>query len=192
MFTTLAVSFGAIFLAEMGDKSQLTAMAFAARYRAWPVLAAIAVATAGVHAVSVGVGYGLGLALPTAWISLAGGCAFLGFAAWTVRPESDDADGAVPGARVGRSVLVGVATTFFLSELGDKTMLASLTLAANGNPVAVWGGATAGMIAADGLAILVGYHLGRRLPQRTIRLGAAALFAVFGTVLLIRAVDALI
>ncbi|WP_412544408.1 TMEM165/GDT1 family protein [Longispora sp. K20-0274] len=175
----------------MGDKSQLTAMAFAARYRPWPVLTAIAVATAGVHAVSVGVGYGLGLALPTAWIALAGGCAFLGFAVWTLRPEGEEPE-ETAGSRVGRSVLVGVATTFFLSELGDKTMLASLTLAATDNPVAVWGGAAAGMIAADGLAILIGYHLGRRLPQRTIRLAAAALFAVFGVALLIRAVTALV
>ncbi|MGY0235863.1 TMEM165/GDT1 family protein [Longispora urticae] len=189
MFTALALSFGAIFLAEMGDKSQLTAMAFAARYRAWPVLGAIAAATACVHAVSVGVGYGLGLALPTAWISLAGGLAFLGFAAWSLRPEPDGEEEARP---LGRRVLLGVATTFFLSELGDKTMLASLTLAAGENPVAVWAGATAGMITADGLAILIGYHLGRRLPQRTIQLGAAALFAIFGTVLLIRAATALL
>ena len=79
----LALSFGVIFVAELGDKSQLMALTFATRFKPLPVLAGITIATALVHAVSVGVGYGLGAALPTAWISLVAGLAFLAFGAWT-------------------------------------------------------------------------------------------------------------
>ena len=83
----LAVSFGVIFVAELGDKSQLMAMTFATRYRALTVLTGITIATALVHLVSVGVGVWLGTALPTGWISLAAGVAFLGFGAWTLRGD---------------------------------------------------------------------------------------------------------
>ena len=77
-----AISFGVIFVAELGDKSQLMALTFATRYRPWPVLAGITIATSVVHIVSVAVGYGLGAALPTGWISLAAAVAFLVFGAW--------------------------------------------------------------------------------------------------------------
>src|SRR5918998_1997558 len=85
--TALAVSFGVIFVAELGDKSQLMALTFATRFRPWPVLIGITVATTVVHAVSVGVGYGLGATLPTGWIALAAGVAFLAFGAWTLRGD---------------------------------------------------------------------------------------------------------
>uniref|UniRef100_UPI0035CB0AD5 TMEM165/GDT1 family protein n=1 Tax=uncultured Jatrophihabitans sp. TaxID=1610747 RepID=UPI0035CB0AD5 len=86
--SALLISFGVIFVAELGDKSQLMAMTFATRYRALPVLIGISVATSVVHAVSVGVGFGLGAALPTGWISLLAAVAFLGFGAWTLRGDS--------------------------------------------------------------------------------------------------------
>src|SRR5258707_4010969 len=84
----LAVSFGVIFVAELGDKSQLMAMTFATRYRAATVLVGITIATALVHLVSVGVGVGLGSALPAGWIGLVAGIAFLVFGAWTLRGDS--------------------------------------------------------------------------------------------------------
>src|SRR5919112_1093564 len=83
-----AVSFGVVFVAELGDKSQLMALTFATRYRALPVLIGITIATAVVHAVSVAVGYGLGAALPTGWIALVAAVAFLGFGAWTLRGDT--------------------------------------------------------------------------------------------------------
>src|SRR5215210_6449212 len=81
----LLLSFGVIFVAELGDKSQLMALAFAARYRALPVLAGITVATAVVHAVSVLVGVTVGAAMPTEVISVVAGVAFLAFGLWTIR-----------------------------------------------------------------------------------------------------------
>jgi hypothetical protein len=84
----LLISFGVIFVAELGDKSQLMAMTFAARYRAATVLVAITIATAVVHLVSVAIGLGLGTAIPTGPIGLLAGLAFLGFGAWTLRGDS--------------------------------------------------------------------------------------------------------
>ena len=80
---------------------------------------------------------------------------------------------------------------FFLAELGDKTMLATITLATRHGWAGTWIGSTIGMVAADALAILIGHLLGKRLPERAIRYGAAALFAIFGLWLLVDAVGQL-
>jgi putative Ca2+/H+ antiporter (TMEM165/GDT1 family) len=183
----LAVSFGVIFVAELGDKSQLMALAFATRYRAATVLAGISAATAVVHLISVAVGYGLGSALPTAWIALAAGLAFLFFGAWTLRGDRLTAQERARAGRGGRSALWAVGGAFFLAELGDKTMLATITLATQHGWFGTWIGSTVGMVAADALAILVGRWLGRSLPDRAIRYGAAALFGVFGVWLIVEA-----
>ncbi len=180
----LLVSFGVIFVAELGDKSQLMALAFAARYRPWPILAGITVATAVVHLFSVVVGALVGTALPLHAINVVAGLAFLAFAAWTLRGDTLDDDEAARAERRVRSPFVAAAIAFFLAELGDKTMLATITLATRQDVVGTWAGSTLGMVAADALAIAVGAQLGRRLPERAIRYGAAASFVVFGLLLL--------
>jgi Ca2+/H+ antiporter, TMEM165/GDT1 family len=173
-----------IFVAELGDKSQLMAMTFATRFRARTVLLGITVATAIVHLISVGLGAMLGVALPTRAISVAAGVAFLGFAAWTLRGDelSDDEQG--KARRAGGSALIAVGIAFFLAELGDKTMLATITLATDNGWLGTWAGSTVGMVAADALAIGVGLVLGKRLPERLITYGAAALFVLFGLLLI--------
>jgi putative Ca2+/H+ antiporter (TMEM165/GDT1 family) len=176
-----ALSFAVIFVAELGDKSQLMAMTLATRYKPLPVLAGITVATAVVHAVSVGLGAAIGVSMPTHVIAVVAGVAFLGFAAWTWRgDELTEADRA---GRAARSVFLAVTLTFFLAELGDKTMLATVTLATDGNIVGVWIGSTLGMVAADVLAIVAGRALGTRLPDRAVRIGAAIAFFVFAALL---------
>jgi putative Ca2+/H+ antiporter (TMEM165/GDT1 family) len=187
----LAISFGVIFVAELGDKSQLMAMTFATRFRPWPVLLGISIATTVVHAVSVGIGYGLGAALPTGWISLAAGLAFLAFGVWTLRGDSLTEEERGRAERTTRSAIVAVSVAFFLAELGDKTMLATITLATQHGWAGTWIGSTVGMVAADALAILVGRLLGRRLPEQVIKYGAAALFAVFGFWLIADAIQQL-
>ncbi len=186
-----ALSFVVIFVAELGDKSQLMALTFATRFRPWPVLIGITVATAVVHAVSVGVGFGLGAALPTDWISLVAGLAFLAFGAWTLRGDALTEDEKAMAARTKRSAVVAVTIAFFLAELGDKTMLATITLATSHGWFGTWLGSTLGMVAADALAIAVGRLLGRHLPEKTIKVGAAALFFAFGGWLIVEAVLAL-
>jgi putative Ca2+/H+ antiporter (TMEM165/GDT1 family) len=185
----LLLSFGVIFVAELGDKSQLMALAFAARYKALPVLIGITAATAVVHAVSVGVGAVLGASIPTRAISIVAGVAFLGFAAWTLRGDSLDEDEAAKAERTTRSAVIAASVAFFLAELGDKTMLATITLATTEGAVGTWAGSTLGMVTADALAIVVGKQLGSRLPERAIRIGATAAFVVFGLILLFEGIS---
>jgi len=178
------LSFAVIFVAELGDKSQLMAMTLAARYRPLPVLAGITLATAVVHAVSVGLGAAIGVTLPTDVIAVLAGVAFLGFAAWTWRGD-ELTEKEKAGTRTARSVFLAATVTFFLAELGDKTMLATITLATREGLFGTWLGSTVGMVAADALAIGVGILLGRHLPDRVIRWGAALSFVVFGTLLIL-------
>ncbi|GAA2606003.1 TMEM165/GDT1 family protein [Actinomadura fulvescens] len=183
------ISLVVIFVAELGDKSQLMAMTFATRFRTLPVLVGITAATAVVHLASVLLGAALGAAIPTGPIAILAGAAFFGFAAWTLRGDELDDDESAKARRATGSAILAVGGAFFLAELGDKTMLATVTLAADHGGVAgltgVWLGSTVGMVAADALAIVVGRVLGRRLPERVIRYGAAAGFAVFGVLLLV-------
>ena len=181
----LLLSFAVIFIAELGDKSQLMALAFAARFPAIPVLIAITLATALVHAGSVLLGATVAVALPTMLVQLVAGLAFLGFALWTLRGDVlGGADEERASAASNRSVILTVGTAFFLAELGDKTMLATVTLATRENVVGTWLGSTAGMVVADAIAIGVGRLLGRALPERSIRYGAAFAFLVFGLILI--------
>ncbi|MDT4994265.1 MAG: Ca2+/H+ antiporter, family, partial [Actinoplanes sp.] len=89
------------------------------------------------------------------------------------------------------SAIIAVGTAFFLAELGDKTMLATITLATQHGWLGTWVGSTLGMVAADALAILLGRLIGKHLPQRSIRYGAATLFAIFGSWLIVEAISQL-
>ena len=181
----LLVSFGVIFVAELGDKSQLMALAFATRYRTLPVLIGITVATALVHAFSVLIGAVVGASIPTRAISIVAGLAFFGFAAWTLRGDTlDEKDKARAGASE-RSAVVAASVAFFLAELGDKTMLATITLATSEGALGTWAGSTLGMVTADALAIVAGQQLGSRLSERAVKVGAAVAFVIFGAVLLV-------
>jgi Ca2+/H+ antiporter, TMEM165/GDT1 family len=182
--SAFVLSFGVVFLAELGDKSQLMALAFASRYRAMTVLVAVTLATLLVHAGSVLLGSAFALALPTSLIQVVAGLAFFGFAAWTMRGDTLGEDDESRARRVGRWAVLTVGTAFFLAELGDKTMLATITLATTEEPWGTWLGSTAGMVAADAIAIAAGALLGTRLPERAIKVFASLAFVVFGALLL--------
>lgn len=184
----LLLSFGVIFVAELGDKSQLIALAFAARYKAIHVLIGITAASAVLFGVSVLIGRVVALSLPTRAINIAAGLTFLVFAAWTIRgvwTADDEEDRDRPPSRFP---IVRVGIAIFLAELGDKTMLATVTLATTEEWLGTWVGSTLGMVAADAIAIIVGKQLGTRLPERAIKIGAALLFVVFGILLLIEGI----
>jgi putative Ca2+/H+ antiporter (TMEM165/GDT1 family) len=169
-----------ITLAEMGDKSQLVSLAFATRFKPTIVLLGIFIATLAVHLFSVAIGEICGVALPTFWIALVAGLAFVGFGVWTLRGDKLG-DGEQGGRFSKYGPLLMVTATFFLAELGDKTMLATITIASQAMSfVPVWIGSTLGMVLADAVAILIGIAFGRRLPERVIKLGAAAIFIFFG------------
>ena len=188
MLSAFWLSLGVIFVAELGDKSQLMALTFATRYRPLPILIGITIATALVHAVSVFVGAMLGARIPTHTISIIAGIAFLGFAAWTFKGDELDDDEASKVDRDHRSAIVAASIAFFLAELGDKTMLATITLATNHNAVGTWAGSTIGMVAADALAIVVGTQVGARMPEKAIRIGATIAFLVFGIILIVEGI----
>jgi Ca2+/H+ antiporter, TMEM165/GDT1 family len=184
MLTATLVSFGVVFLAELGDRSQLMTITYALRHRWWVVLCGIAVASFTVHGLAVTIGHYVGLTLPQRPIAFAAGVAFVGFAAWTWR-ESRDAGSPVETVQRPHFALLAVISSYLLAELGDKTMLATVALASAHNWLGVWIGATAAMVVADGLAIAVGMLLHKRLPTRLLHALASVLFLLFGLWLLI-------
>jgi Ca2+/H+ antiporter, TMEM165/GDT1 family len=179
-----------VFVAELGDKTQLVAAGFGARHKLAPVLLGIALAYLGATLVSVIVGGLLGAALPVRAISIAGGLLFLALAVKTfMSPDEDDDDVAGNGGTTGndRSVVLTVAATTFVAELGDKTMLATATLAAKDSPILVGIGAYLGIVASGALGVIVGRAAGARLPAKTLRIASSLAFAVAGIGLLISA-----
>ena len=180
------LSTAVIFVAELGDKSQLMAMTFATRYTVRQVLIGITVATAVVHLAAVGIGALVGNSFADKqWsISIVAGIAFIAFAAWTLRGDELTEDEADKARRSTGKAIVAVGSAFFLAELGDKTMLATITLATREGWLGTWIGSTVGMVAADALAIGVGAVLGKKLPERVIKIGASVAFLVFGLVLI--------
>jgi putative Ca2+/H+ antiporter (TMEM165/GDT1 family) len=185
------LSTAVIFVAELGDKSQLMAMTFATRYTVRQVLIGITVATAVVHLASVGIGQVVGSRFADSqWIiSIVAGVAFIVFAAWTLRGDELTEDEADKARRSTGKAVVAVGVAFFLAELGDKTMLATITLATREGWLGTWIGSTVGMVAADALAIGVGAVLGKKLPDRVIKIGASVAFLVFGLVLVAEGLD---
>lgn len=175
-----------IMMAEMGDKTQLVALAFATKYKVRDVILGIFGATLLVHLFSVVVGQFLGEWIPFKYIQILAGASFIGFGIWTLRGDELD-DEANKQSRFGP--LMTVAIAFFLAELGDKTQLATISLAAKYSSVTtaktmsfieVWAGSTLGMVVADGLAIIVGIVLGKRLPEKIIKWVSALFFIGFG------------
>ncbi len=186
-----ALAFGAIFVAEFGDKSQLLILAFATRYAARPVVLGLVAAAAFIQGISVAVGAVAGAALPTTAVAVISGLAFLAVAAWMLRGDDSDedpeADAAGDRRLAGFGLVVAVAGAFILSELGDKTMLATFALAATQGALPTWIGSTAGEVAANLVAVAVGRQVGNRLPHRAVRIGSAALFALAGVIVLVGA-----
>ena len=177
--TAFWISLIYVFAAEMGDKTQLVALAFATRFKASTVIAGVFAATLAVHLFSVFLGEAAGMTLPVFWIKLLAGLAFIGFGLWTIRGDEIDDEEDTKSGRFGP--LLTVAITFFLAELGDKTMLMTITVASQYQSfIAVWLGSSLGMVAADGLAIIVGKVMGKNLPETLIKYTAATVFILSG------------
>lgn len=175
-------AFAVVFLAELGDKTQLVALTLAGRYSALKVLAALGATILVLQTLSVTAGALISDLVPDRAIAAAAGLLFLGFAVWTWRSAADDEDVAATGG------LSRVAIAFFLAELGDKTMLTTAGLAANRAAVPVWVGSTAAMIAATSLAIVGGKALAARVSADLLhRIGAIA-FALVGAATLAGAI----
>ena len=180
MLAATLLSLGVVFLAELGDRSQLITMAYALRYRWWVVLSGVAIAACTVHGFSVAIGHFLGATLPARPMAFASAIAFLIFAVWAWREGASSGDEKLSAVREPRFALLTVVSSFVLAELSDKTTLATVTLASDHNWAGVWIGSTLGMILADALAIGAGLLLHQRLPERLLHVLAALLFLLFG------------
>ncbi len=182
MLAATLLSLGVVFLAELGDRSQLITLTYALRYRWWVVLTGVAIAAFAVHGFSVAIGHFLGATLPARPMAFASAFAFLIFAGWAWREgrESAAGDANVSAVREPRFALLTVVSSFVLAELSDKTTLATVTLASHHNWAGVWIGSTIGMILADALAIGAGLLLHQRLPEQLLHAVSSLLFLLFG------------
>jgi Ca2+/H+ antiporter, TMEM165/GDT1 family len=171
------ISFSSIAIAEMGDRTQLLSLVLVAHYRRpWPILAGVTLATLANHVVAGAIGAWVGSLLTPTVLDLGVGISMLAMAGWTLKPDRPEKT-AAPHA----GVFVATSIAFFLAEIGDKTQLATVALAAGyPNLVAVVAGTTTGMVAANVPVIFLGRMFAERLPLATIHIGAAALFAVLG------------
>lgn len=202
MLTTFIVATVAVVLAEMGDKTQLLAMAFATRFKWTTVLWAVLAATLLNHFFAVAVGNVVTEFVPMVWIKLVAAASFVMFALWTIRGDKLEGE----DKERGRSPFWTVAIAFFIAEMGDKTQLMTIALAADEavkvtgagwmvkvtEIIPVWMGTTCGMIIADTFGIVVGIVLHRHIPERLVKWIAAVSFAAFGMFGLHEALDELL
>ncbi len=166
-----------VVLAEMGDKTQLLAMAFACKFRWQVVMWGVFVATAANHLLAAAVGTYLASIVPMVYIKIAAAVSFIIFGLWTIR--GDTLEGEDKEYRFSPFWTVTVA--FFMAEMGDKTQLATIALAVEYNTIiTVWMGTTFGMIISNGIGILVGNIMGRHIPDRAIKWVSALIFILFG------------
>ena len=184
--TIFRSTFGLIFLAELGDKTQLAAMALATRHPWKPVFLGAAAAFVLLNLAAVAVGKALFLVVPLHWIQLASAALFLFFGIATLRAARGPENPGV-AARMGRPVL-GAFVLILLAEMGDKTQLATASLAAQHDaPVAVFTGSTLALWAVALLGILAGRRLTRVVPMKVIHRAAGVLFLIFAGVALFQA-----
>ena len=166
-------------LAEIGDKTQLLSFVLAARLRKpWPIVAGIFVATVLNHALAGSIGVWLSGLIAPHWLPWITGSVFVAFGLWTLHPDSLDDDPKMHKAGAFVTTLIA----FFIAEMGDKTQLATVALAARfqGELLAVVMGTTVGMMLANVPAVIIGERLAQRLPLKLIRWIAAGVFIVTG------------
>jgi putative Ca2+/H+ antiporter (TMEM165/GDT1 family) len=180
------VSLGVVALAEIGDKTQLLTLILACKFRKpWPIVAGILVATLANHAFAGAAGLWLQSALGPGVMRWVLGLSFIGMAGWMLVPDRFE-EGDAKLARFG--VFTTTLITFFLAEMGDKTQVATVALAAKYQAfVPVVAGTTLGMLLADAPAAFLGERLGRRIPTRVVHGLAALIFLALGVATLLGA-----
>ena len=175
------VSTGLVAIAEIGDKTQLLALMLAARYRKpWPIVLGILCATLANHALAAWVGAAVAAWVGTDAMRWILGATFIVMAGWCLIPDKADEG---PQAARQAGAFLATLVAFFIVEIGDKTQIATVALAARSNSLlAVRAGTTAGMMLANVPVVLFGDAIARRLPLRIVRAVAAALFVILGLV----------
>lgn len=169
-----------IFIAELGDKTQLLVLSFAAKYKPKVVFLAVITSTIVLYLLAIGIGSVIGNIIPMQYLRWIVSASFIGFGIWTLLEKEEDDEEEKKIGKFGPFLTVALA--FFLAEMGDKTQLAAVSLTSEMPNAAlyIWGGAIIGMILADGLAIILGTMLHKRLPHKAIRISAGIVFIGFG------------
>lgn len=174
-------------IGEIGDKTQLLAIILVARYRhVWPIILGILAATILNHAAAAGVGQYIGSVADIAWLHWVLACSFILIGLWVLKPDTmEDAE---PKRDLG--AFLTTLIMFFLAEIGDKTQLATVALAAEYNDfIPVLMGTTTGMLLADVPAVFFGHKLLEKIPMKFVRCTASALFVGFGIIGIYRLVS---
>jgi putative Ca2+/H+ antiporter (TMEM165/GDT1 family) len=182
------VAFTTIVIAEMGDRTQLLSLVLTAQYRRpWPIVAGIFFATLANHTLAGFIGVWFGRFLTPVVLDAVVGVSMLAMAAWTLVPDKLDEE----KSSSDRGAFFATLVAFFIAEIGDKTQIATVALAAGySNLAPIVAGTTLGMLAANVPVVFLGSAFAQRLPMRQIHYAASALFAVLGVYFIARAVMA--
>ena len=183
--TVLLISFGITFVAEMGDKTQLLAIAFAAKYKMWQVLTGMFLSTVLLNLMAVALG-GIVSQYETInkWIMGAAAVSFLIFGVWNLKEEKEENSEYKSKTGLIRPILA-VVLAFFLAELGDKTQLSTISLSVSypDYPLLVLAGTVFGLFGADVLGVLAGTVIAKKVPEALIKKTASSVFILFGFVM---------
>lgn len=184
---TLLASTLVVALAEIGDKTMLLAIVLASRFRRpIPIIMGILVATLANHAIAAFLGTSIAGLLSGQWFQIAVAISFIAMAGWTLIPDKFDDDTKADAGRFGAFLTTAIA--FFVVEIGDKTQIATIALAAKYQSVLlVTAGTTLGMMLANAPAVYLGDRITKIIPLHYVRMIAAAIFAMLGVITLINA-----
>lgn len=183
MITELISAFLFIFIAEMGDKTQILAMAFATKYSTSRVLLGVLIGSFLNHGLAIALGAYLSNFIPLDTVQVIAGFAFVGFGLWGLKYDEDEEE----SNKSKFGPVVTVALAFFIGELGDKTQLTAMTLATSAQfPVLILSGTVIGMIVTSGIGIFVGKKVGEKIPEIAIKIISSGVFIFLGTIKLLQ------
>ena len=182
MIKELIGAFLLVFVAEMGDKTQILAMMFATKYKASSVLGGVFIGALLNHGLAVLLGATLGNIIPLSVLSTVAGAAFIYFAFASLKEEEEEEE----HLRGYKSAVMTVGAAFFIGELGDKTQLSAITLAMGAvYPCIVLLGTVSAMVVTSSIGIWVGSKVGKKIPKILIKVASAVLFFIFGSIKLV-------
>lgn len=180
MIQELIRAFFFIFIAEMGDKTQILAMAFATQYSVSKVLGGVFLGSFLNHGLAIALGAYLSTLIPLDTVGIIAGISFIGFGLWGLKYDDDEDE---DEGKEAFSPVLTVALAFFIGELGDKTQLTALTLSTDAKyPIFILGGTVLGMIGTSAMGIYIGRKIGEKIPEFTIKVVSSGIFITFGLI----------
>ena len=188
-------AFAMVFLAEMGDKTQLFLVSLSSKFKIKSIIIGVAAAIAVLNAAAVAVGFLIGDAIDPTIVKFVAGAAFLAFAYTSLFPKKDEEE----SAKRSKGAVVAVFLSFLAAELGDKTQIMTLTLSAQSGAAGgglkeaalIFAACSLGLFAADVIGMLIGYFLSKKLPEKVFSYISFVIFTAFGVYTIYEAVNIL-